>query len=208
MTTVGLISGEEFLLNAARSFFEDIYEKPEMHLNEQLHRDLPWTPALWFTIHRYINIFVEPSETGPYPKILELRNTEVRHFQQPIAIYAVCPEDMISKPAQQSDMKRLQDHGFGLMTVDPNGRARRMFSAIPLIQVIPRAEFKQEIHGLPRKMRQRVSEAFDDYCSKPVNGVKSLSEVIEGLVKQAKNDVVRKGYLSEKSIGKQNSFDA
>ena len=161
MTTVGLISGDEFLLHAARMFFEDIYETPEMHLNEQLHRDLPWTPALRFTIHKHINIFVEPSETGPYPKILELRNTEVRQFPQPIAIYAVCPEDMISKP-QQSDMKRLQDHGCGLITVDPNGRARRIFPATPLIQVIPRAEFKQEVQGLPRKIRQRVSEAFDE----------------------------------------------
>ena len=80
---------------------------------------------------------------------------------------------MIVKPDQRSDMKRLQDHGFGLVTVDPNGLAHRIFSPIPLIQVIPQANFKQEIHGLPRKIRQRVSEAFDDYL--PFNLSMALS---------------------------------
>ena len=201
MTTVGLISGEEFLLNAAQKLFEDRYEKPKMHFNEQLHRDLPWTPALRFTIHESINIFVEPSETEPYPRILKLKKDDVYRFSQPIAIYSVCPEDMISKSAQRSERNLLQDQGFGLITVDPNGHARSMFSAIPLIQVISQADFKKEIHGLSHKIRQRVSEAFDDYCNKPVNGVKSLSEVIEGLVTQAGNDVVRKGCLSKKQLG-------
>ena len=108
MTTVGLISGEEFLLNAAQKLFEDRYEKPKMHLNEQLHRDLPWIPALWFTIHEYFNIFVEPSETGPYPRILKLKKDDVCRFSQPIAIYSVCPEDMISKSAQRSERNLLQ----------------------------------------------------------------------------------------------------
>ena len=201
MTTVGLTSCSTFLCEAARTFFKDLYGNPEMHLNEQLHRDLPWIPALWFSIHGHLTIFTEPSEIGPYPRILELKSNDVRHFPRPIAIYAVCPDDMIAKPAQRSDMNRLQDHGFGLVTIDPNGLAHRIFHATPLIQVISQADFKQEIHGLNGKIRQRVSEAFDDYRNNPVNGVKFLSEVIEGLVKQAGNDAVRKAYLSKNKLG-------
>ena len=64
MTDVGLTSGEQFLRDSARTFFEELYENPEMHVGEELHRDLFWTPALWFTIHEQIGIFVEPSETS------------------------------------------------------------------------------------------------------------------------------------------------
>lgn len=201
MTIVGLTSGEEFLRNAARRFFEDYYESPQMHLNEELHRELAWTPALRFTLHECINVFVEPSETGPYPRILEMKNSEVRNFPEPIAIYAVCPDNMLSTSDQQSNMKSLQSHGFGLITVAQDGRATQLFHASPLIQVIPRAEFKGEIKGLPKKIRQRASEAFEDYCNKPVNGVKTVSELLEGLVTQAGNEAVKKNYLTKTELG-------
>lgn len=199
--TVGLTSGGDFLRNAARMFFQDCYGSPVMHLDKELHRNLAWKPALRFTIHEHINVFVEPSENGPYPRILELKNADVRNFAQPIAIYAVCPEDMISTSAQRSSMKRLKAHGFGLITVDTNGDAERIFPAIPLIQFIPSAEFKEEIKGLPKKIRQRASEAFEDYQNKPVNGVKSISELLEGLVTRAGKDAVQKGYLKKKNLG-------
>ena len=201
MTDVGLTSGEQFLRNAARRFFEGLYENPEMHLEEELHRDLSWTPALWFTIHEQIRIFVEPSETSPYPRILELKNGDVRRFPQPIAIYAACPEEILHAPGQRGEIKRLEADGYGLVTVDADGNANRVISAIPLIHIIPSSEFKQEIKGLPKKLRQRISEAFEDYCSKPVNGVKSLSEVIEGMVEQAGKDAVKKQYLQQKNVG-------
>lgn len=197
----GLTSGEEFLRDAACRCFEDLYENPMMHVNQELHKDLAWTPALRFVIHEHINVFVEPSEIGPYPRILERKHTDVLHFPQPIAIYAVCPEETIATPPQRSDMKRLQAHGFGLITVNHEGQARREFSAIPLVQVIPKAEYKAEIEGLPKKTKQRIGEAYEDYNAKPVNGVKSLTEVIEGLVTQAGKGAVQKKYLSKSVLG-------
>lgn len=201
MNIVGLTSGEEYLRDAARTYFEDIYEKPDMHLNSQLHLELEWTPALRFTVHEHINVFVEPCESGPYPQIFSLRSSDVRGFPQPIAIYSVCPEDMTTSPEQRRDLKRLEADGFGLITVDSYGRGKRVLSTIPLVQIISTSEFKREITGLPKKIRQRVSEAYEDYCTKPVNGVKSLSEVVEGLAQQAGSDSVKQKHLSHAQIG-------
>lgn len=201
MKFVGLTSGEEFLRNAARRYFDDLYEKPTMHVNQELHRDLAWTPALRFVIHEYINVFVEPSEISPFPRLLDAKHTDVLHFPQPIAIYAVCPEEMVLKPAQRAEMKRLQSHGFGLITVNQQGQPHREFSASPLVQVIPKAEYKVEIEGLPKKIRQRIGEAYEDYNAKPVNGVKSLTEVLEGFVTQAGKDAVREKYLNKSDLG-------
>ena len=200
MADVGLTSGEQFLRDSAKRFFEERYENPVMHLEQELHRDLAWAPALWFTIHEQIGIFVEPSETSAYPRILELKSGDVRRFPQPIAIYAVCPEEILHIPGQQAERRRLEADGYGLITVDVDGNATRVVGTIPLIQIISAAEFKQELTGLPKKLRQRISEAFEDYCAKPVNGVKSLSEVIEGMVEQSGKDGVRKKYLQKKDV--------
>lgn len=200
MEFTGLTPGEEFLRDAARGFFADIYESPVFYENVELDKNLEWTPALRFQIHEHINVFVEPSEAGPYPKILEVKQLNVLHFPQPISIYAVCPEELILKPDKRREAKILRERGFGLLTVDEDGSVHREFSASPLVQVIPKAEYKEEISGLPKKIRQRLGEAYEDYCGKPVNGVKSITEIIEGFVARAAKDAVKKTWLSNGDI--------
>ena len=53
---------------------------------------------------------------------------------------------------------------------------------------IAEADFKQQTKDLPRGIRQSASEAFEDYLSKPVNGVKTLSEIVEGMIRKAGRD--------------------
>ena len=50
-------------------------------------------------------------------------------------------------------MKRLKAHGFGLVTVDQSGQADRLCPAIPLVQILPNAEFKEAMTiGISRSM--------------------------------------------------------
>ena len=201
MATVTFTSGDEYLLNAAHQHFRDHYGNPRMYWHASLHRDFPWVPALRFIIHQHIHVFVESSHTTPYPQILRIRSADVRHFPQPIQIYTVCPEDRTRSTSQRTEMKRLQEHGYGLVTVDSNGLGHRIFSATPLVQVIPRPEFNAEIKGLSGNIRRRISEAFEIYQTNPANGVQSLSEVIEGIAKKAGADAVKAGYLSANQLG-------
>ena len=208
MAISGLTFGAEYLRNAAQEFFGDLYANPKMNLDTPLHNDLQWTPALRFTKHGHINVFVEVSETSPYPRILELKATVVRYFPQPIEIYAICPEDIWS--SHESEANRLQNDGFGLITVDSNQHAKLVFTTIPLIQIISKLEFKNETKGLPLKFRQRLSEAFEDYANKPVNGVKSVTEIVEGMVMCAGVHAVKKKFLQKSEIknGTASTLDA
>ena len=65
------------LRDKARGFFESLYESPGMYVDEELDKRLAWRPTLRFSIRQYINVFVEPSEVGPYPTILDLKYAEV-----------------------------------------------------------------------------------------------------------------------------------
>lgn len=208
MAISGLTSGADYLRNAAQEFFGDLYGNPQMHLDTPLHNNLQWTPALRFTIHGHINVFVEVSETSPYPRILELKANVVRNFPQPIAIYAVCPKDILSSKEREVD--RLQNDGFGLIRVDSNQHAKLVFTTIPLVQIISKLEFDNEIEGLSPKFRQRLSEAFEDYGNKPVNGVKSVTEIVEGMVMYVGVRAVKKKILQNSEIknGTASTLDA
>ena len=169
-----------------------------MQLGKALSPKLEWAPALRFTLHR-LNIFVEPSDDGPYPRLLQMKYAEVSNHPEPIAVYCVCHAAAIATPEGQKDLRRLKSHGFGLVTVDPAGAATILFSAIPLVQAIPEDEFLRQLKGLPRGIQQRVREAFDDYTTKPTNGVKSLSELVEGMIRKAGQDSARKKTMTQKA---------
>ena len=159
-----------------------------MYVDKPLSPDLEWVPALRFSVHGHINVFVEPSDDGPYPRILTMRSEDVRNYPEPIAVYCVCHDAAMTTTSGLNDSKKLKAHGFGLVTVDRDGDADIKFLAIPLVQAIPEADFKNHLKGLPKRIRQRASEAFEDYQAKPVNGVKTLSELIEGMITQAGRD--------------------
>lgn len=197
MAPDGLTPSHGFLREAAQSCFADRYGNPTMHINKPLSARLEWSPALRFTLHRHINVFVEPSDNGPYPRIVSIRYADIMNYPEPIAIYAVCPSGAIATQNGQDQLRRLKAHGMGLVTVDTAGNATILFSAIPIVHVIPEDDFKQRLQGLPRGIiRQRISEAFDDYRTKPVNGVKNLSEIVEGMIRKAGKDAAAKSEIS------------
>ena len=188
MTTDGLTPGHEYLRDAAQSCFAAIYGNPTMHRDKPLSPRLDWRPGLRFVLHGHTNVFVEPSDSGPFPRMLAMRYGDVLGYPEPIAIYSVCSDTAIATGDGAKERRRLKSQGFGLVTVDAHGNADRLFPAIPIIQVIPEDAFKDQLKGLPRSIRQRASEAFEEYRGNPVGGVKSLSEVVEGMINKAGKD--------------------
>lgn len=120
---------------------------------------------------------------------------------EPISIYCVCPEEVVFNSDKRRLIKQLREHGFGLLTVNRDGEVQREFSAIPLIQVISKNDYKEEIEGLSKKIRQRIGQAYEDYCNKPTTGVASLTEIVEGIVGRAAADAVKRQYLTSAELG-------
>ena len=196
MTDSSLSSGATFLQEAAERFFQDLYEIPNILNNSELHKDLNWTPALRFLINDHIHVFVEPSEISPYPRIFSLRHADVLQFPEPIAAYCVCPEDVALDPSKQSDIHKLEEHGFGLITVNGDGTPHRRILAIPLIQVVPRTDYKAQLEGLTPKLKQKIAQAFEDYGNKPSTGVSTLTEVVEGFAMGAAKEAAKKSWIT------------
>ena len=199
MPNEGLSSPLESLRDAARACFADRYGNPTFHVEKELNPQLEWVPALRFVLHRHVHVFVEPSDSGPYPRRLSMLYTKVSNYPEPIAVYSVCHEAAMDKAAG----RELKSHGFGLVTVGDDGVADVEFTAVPIVQVIAEAEFKQQTTDLPKGIvRQRVSEAFRDYVVEPANGVTNLSQVVEGMIRKAGRDSAKNGGISNKDSRK------
>ena len=196
MSNDGHTSAHNSLREAARACFAGRYGNPNMYVDRPLGPQLQWLPALRFTLHRHINVFVEPSDSGPYPRGLALLYAEANNYPEPIAVYSVCHEAALDTTTGRQERRQLKAHGFGLVIVDDQGRAEIDFTATPIVQVISDAEFMQQTKGMPRGIRQPASEAFEHYRGTPTNGVKAISEMMEAMITKAGQDSAARNGIS------------
>ena len=192
-----LSTGAAYLRRSAILHFANLYENPSMLVGKAIDPNLGWVPTFFFTVNGHVTVACEISE-GPYPTILEMRRKDIEEIANPIAVYCVCPEE--SYLANQSDAKRLISHGFGLLTIDSNGKAQSRASCIPLIHRISDLTFKDEIATLPKILKQRLAESFDRYKQNAPSGVADVSEVIEGMIVRAGRDAVKKNWISANKV--------
>lgn len=193
----GLTSGAAFLRNAVEDYFREVLEIKKILVNEELDKNLRWTPALRFVMNGHIHVFVEPSEDSPYPAILRMRLANLLHYPEPIQVYIVCPEEIISTGSHRELIKEMKEHGFGLFTVNRDGKAHKEFAAVPIVQVIAHEDFKAHIKDVKYlALRQKLIEAYGDYSNKPTSGVTTLTEIVEGLVNQGAKEAAKKGFIN------------
>ena len=201
MTGLALSSGGLFLQQAAREYFDGVYASPHFYEMSPLPSGLAWSPALRFVLNGNINVFVEPSEDAPFPRIFMRRHSEILQYPAPISVYSVCPEEAALRASDQAELKRMLDLGFGLIQVSADGEAQCRKLAVPLVQVISPEAFRGATQKFPKKIKQRVSDAFEDYQHKPPAGVSNLSEVVEGLVLKARDEAINKNIVTKGDAG-------
>lgn len=193
----GLTHGTDFLKNAARDYFARYYQNPPIKIDLELDRNFNWRPSLQFKVQKHLTILAEVSET-PYPQILNMRRMDILDLEFPVAVYCVCPEEAYLAQQGHADAKKLIDHGFGLLTVAPDGTVQKVSSCIPLIQRISEIDFSSEIKSLTPTVRRRLRESFDRYQHSPPSGTGDIAEVLEGFILKAGRDAVKKGWIDRK----------
>ncbi|MEM8541428.1 MAG: hypothetical protein AAGF25_10785, partial [Pseudomonadota bacterium] len=149
----GLTSGTDFLKDSAKSYFADYYQNPTIKIDQELDRNLNWTPSLQFKVQTHLTVLAEISE-NPYPQILSMRRMDILDLNFPISVYCVCPEEAYLTSGGHSEAKKLIEHGFGLLTVNSLGAVQRVSSCIPLIQRISEVDFNSELKGLTPTVRR------------------------------------------------------
>lgn len=195
---ISLTDGESALVNAAVHFLQQRFTNPPMKFGESFRADLEWTPPVTIKANNHLNVFIQPSEEKVYPLIMQLRHADLLAMPDPIAVYAICPEEITHNAEQKRQIKKLEAHGYGLIVVPIDGEPEIKIEAIPLIQHISDEVFNNQCVGLPVLFRRELNEAFRIYKQNPVLGLKHECDFIEGLVVKSGIDAAKKGWIETK----------
>lgn len=200
MTNVYLSSGASILATSGRKLFSTEYSISQNSMNKSTPASLSWTPAISFVRDKHINVFAEPSEESAYPQMLQLRIGALLSFPEPVEVYAVCPEEVILKPTSQRMIREMREIGFGLISVDSHGEAEFKFKAIPLIQSISEADFRDRITSFTPAQKSEFRRCFDVYKADPISGLAGISNLAEAFVKKMANDAKKQGWLTAAQV--------
>lgn len=201
MSWSGLTHGEMILANATIEYFQSRFEATSIKAFEEVDPRLGWRPSIHFQRNKNITVIAEVSEDTPYPEIFRLRRAEIIEIQRPVSVYSVCAEEVCLNPDKQAEIQSLQDHGFGLLSVNNQGAVTVRFNCIPLVQHIPETELLEEMQGLPPKIRAEIRDCYDRYKNDSVSGLEGITALVEALVNCAGKRAVSRGWISKTQLG-------
>ena len=198
MTWEQFVPSQRTLAKAVHKFFRDHYEPPVINILAEIDPNLRFVPAISFQSSDFVTICAEFSEATAYPPVLALKYAELLQVVIPISIYAAIPEEIFLRNDMQTDVIKLEEHGFGLLTVNANGNVTKRFEGIPLAQVISKQLFESEIAAYPRSARSKLRHSYDLYIRNPMSGLQDLTVLAEGLVNAAISKAIKLGIFSSK----------
>jgi hypothetical protein len=189
-----LTHGGDYLLEGACQHFRRLYQDPPLVFQTKIDKDVEWSPSFQFKRLGNTLVAVEVSETV-FPEILRRKRAALLRVKSPLTVYCVCPEEEYQ--SNPNDAYDLRENGFGLVTIDAEGRSHTQYDAVPLQQIILLEECEAEIEGLPKKLRQRLAESFQTYSRDPMAGVRDVTEVFEDVIKRAARGARQKGWITQ-----------
>lgn len=175
------------------------FGKNGLKIEEGIHPNLSWSPTIQLKRSKIELLAIEVSE-DLYPLILKMVAHDIRHDcpDIPVTVYVACSLESYLADAKQTTVRKLKEHGFGLLTVDDANHVTEIFGAIPLIHHIAENEFNDGIKILPSSIKVKFKDAFDVYKTNAYQGLQEGGQLIEGLVFCLAKQSQKKGWITYK----------
>ena len=187
-----LTVGADHLVDGAIAHVSRVYADPIIKTGERLSPDLEWQPTFFFKWQRFTKIAVEVSETV-FPVILQRKRAFIEEVPFPVCVFSVCPEEEYQQSIDEA--KELTGSGFGLITIDAEGRPHVWHEAPPLQQIITRGQYELEIEDLTLSLRRRLAVAYQAYIANPLGGVREITEFFEHYMRRTGVAAKSRGFI-------------
>lgn len=175
------------------------FGKNGLKIDSGIQPNLSWSPTIQLKRGKFELIAIEVSE-DLYPLILKMVAHDIRQDcpDIPVTVYVACPLESYLADTKQTTVRKLREHGFGLLTVDDTGQVTEQFRAIPLIHHIAENELNNGIKNLPSSIKVKFKDAFEVYKTNSYQGVQEGGQLVEGLVFSLAKHSQKKGWISLK----------
>lgn len=165
----------------ALAFCKAEFGSNSLAVDSAIHKDIPWRPTFSMKPTSSLIVAVEVAD-NLYPEALRGAAHEITQFDFPIAVYQACSLELYQSDRGEARVNLLRRYGFGLITVDADGRVTPQFAAVPLAQHISKETLNAAAAGLNRSIRIRLNAAHTAYAANAGQGLQLVGQVIEGLI--------------------------
>lgn len=181
---------------AARSlaFCKDRYGNNGVKIESGISDSILWRPTYFLKMGKFKIIAIEV-EDNLYPEILKSAAHDIGHFDFPIAVYQACTLEAYQADPKQAKANLLKNHGFGIITVDEDGRVAVQHTCVPLAQHVSPDQFEEAISELSKPIKVAFRCAYDVYKTNETQGLQDAGQIVEAMVTAIANQAVKKGHL-------------
>lgn len=184
----------QVVASSALAYCKKRYGANGLKTDEGIDNAIGWRPTFFLRPNKNLILAAEVSDIL-YPEALKGAAHDIRHFESPIAVYQLCPLDAYQNDPKQTKISLLREHGFGIITVDDDGKATVQHPCIPIAQHIPPKQLESELSGLTPGLKVKFRSAHESYHTNEGQGLQQAGQIVEGLIHSIAEQAARKGYI-------------
>jgi hypothetical protein len=87
-------------------------------------------------------------------------------------------------------------HGFGIITVDDDGKVRQQHTCVPLTQHISEEQLKAELSGINSSVRNKFEQAHSSYLANEGQGLQQAGQIVEAMISSIAAQAAKKSVIT------------
>jgi hypothetical protein len=179
------------IANSALAFCKSKYGASGLRTEEQITPEIGWRPTFHFRPSKFVIVAAEVAD-NLYPEALKVGGHDILHYDgTPISVYQVCSLQVYQSDPKQAKVGLLLRDGFGIITVDDDGKARCQHTCIPLTQHISEEQLESELRGLNNGIKVKFKAAHRTYLVNAGQGLQEAGQIVEAMVRSVATQAAR-----------------
>lgn len=170
------------------------YGRNRLQIEVEIDKAISWAPTFHLRTNKPLIVATEVSDVL-YPHILKIAAHDILKCNYPIAVYLACPLEVYLADTSQQSVNLLRRDGFGLITVDDQGRAVVQQSSIALAQHISDRDLDAAIRDLTPKLKVAFRSSHATFLVNEGQGLQQAGQIVEAIVGCMAKESAAKGYV-------------
>ncbi|MBO9714253.1 hypothetical protein [Sphingomonas sp.] len=180
--------------NHSLAFCKGRYGNNGVKIEQGIDDTIMWRPSFYLKVGKFKIVAVEV-EDNLYPESLKGAAHEISHFDFPISVYQACTLEAFLGDPKHKKVAQLKNHGFGIITVDDEGKAVIQHPCVPLAQHISPDAFDRAISGLSGPLKVAFRSAYTVYQTNETQGLQDAGQIVEAVIRAIGTKAVKAGDL-------------
>jgi hypothetical protein len=191
-----LNTGLKHLAEQALAFCKSHYGANGLRIAEGIADEIAWRPTFFLRPDKF-NVLAIEVDDKLYPEALKGAAYDVVNYAEaPISVYQVCSLSTYQSDSKQTRINLMRRHGFGIITVDDDGKVTIQHTCVALAQHISNEQLDAELAGVTPNLKVKFKQAHVTYIANEGQGLQQAGQIVEALINSIADQAAKKGVIT------------